>query len=685
MFNDNNIIAEQLRGMLRGSAVQLSSLKPSEWVEKNVVMGEPFPGAFRYSKTPYTREWIDNQAEDHPMRWQAIKKGAQIGASAGFIIPTLLWTIAESPCNTYFTVGSPDLVDKAAEKLDLGIDRANLRSRIMPQVKRNRNQRSGDTNAKKDFPGGYINIGSADNYRNWRDVSLKRGMIDDYEAVKSASKQAGSTRKMIEQRFAAYALTHKINYVSTPELLVVGIAETGEPIISNIEEVYLLGDQRKYRVPCEVCHEPIELLWTQENGSGIFFERDNHGKLIESSVGYVCQLCGGFFKDNHKYQMLNDGKWHPTAEPDRMGFYSYQISSLYAPAGMYDWKHYCHDFVEANPVGQPRKEKLYKPFINLCLGECYVPPAHEADAKSIQRNAGRYFVGTIPEKLSIEDGNGTIVLITCGADLNGRMAGHNGATEDDVRLDYEIVAHSESGATYSIMHGSIGTFIPREGTENKRDRIPWTAEYGKENCVWDEFERLIATEFENDNGGINKIFLSGIDTGHYSTHVYAYLERTQQNVIGLRGQKEDKYLRRDANAKLFQQGVKRKDEWFLQVGYFKDDIAEYMRLNWNKHMDKPQPPNFMNYPMPENGLYGLENFFEHYEAERRVTVEADQTSRWEKKNSAVQNHMWDCRVYNMALRDIEVWTLGQELKRLGRLKRDAVFTWADYVFQIVNS
>ena len=27
---------------------------------------------------------------------------------------------------------------------------------------------------------------------------------------------------------------------------------------------------------------------------------------------------------------------------------------------------------------------------------------------------------------------------------------------------------------------------------------------------------------------------------------------------------------------------------------------------------------------------------------------------WTKKNQIVQNHLWDCRVYNMALRDIAI-------------------------------
>ena len=50
---------------------------------------------------------------------------------------------------------------KATEKLDIGIDNAGLRPYIKPQVMRRRAQKSGDTNTKKEFAGGYIHIKEA--------------------------------------------------------------------------------------------------------------------------------------------------------------------------------------------------------------------------------------------------------------------------------------------------------------------------------------------------------------------------------------------------------------------------------------------------------------------------------------------------------------------------------------------
>jgi hypothetical protein len=61
----------------------------------------------------------------------------------------------------------------------------------------------------------------------------------------------------------------------------------------------------------------------------------------------------------------------------------------------------------------------------------------------------------------MSDGNGRIVLLTCAADMNGKV--------DDARLDFEIVAWAKSGASYSICHGSIGTFIPRENSLKEKN------------------------------------------------------------------------------------------------------------------------------------------------------------------------------------------------------------------------
>jgi phage terminase large subunit GpA-like protein len=656
--------AEQFKDIIRSSKVNLSDIKPSEWVEQNVIMPKPFPGPYRYSKTPYCREIIDCFAQDHPAKWIAVKKGAQIGLSSGVLIPIQLWMIKNDPSNTYFLVGSPDLVEKATEKLDIGIDNASLRQYIKPQVQRKRNNKTGDTNNKKEFIGGYIHIGSANNHKDIRDVSLKYGLFDDWESVKSSSKESGNTRKLLEQRFAAYSDVHKIAYVSTPELA------DG----SNIDEAFLLGDQRKFFIPCPCCGEFIELRWSITNGDvtgGITWKLDDNGKVISETVGYICQMCGGFFDDKNKQELLNLGFWKPTAEPSKPGYYSYHISSLYAPIGMYSWEHYVNDYIEANPEGQPRNEDLWKTFVNVVLGETYTNPTTELKANLLQRNIRDYKIGVVPESLSIKDGNGKIVLITCACDLNGKL--------EDARLDYEIVAWSESGTSYSIDHGSIGTFIPNEsGKKNKVVRESWTYEHNKVNSVWPIFDEILKKDYYTDTGRKMKILASGIDTGYCELQAFEFIDKNSLPfLLGLKGDKEDKYVNKYIEQSNFKLGQSRNNLYMVRVGRIKDRLSHIMKLKWDYGNDDVQPAEFMNFPIPENGKYLYKNYFSHFEAEVRK-IDKDGNYLWEKKSAMAQNHLFDCRIYNIVLKEIITSILGKELK----LKN---FGWKDFVDAILNA
>lgn len=658
-MTDADQLISQLTDIVRKGRAQISDIKPSDWVEQNVVMGKPFPGPFRYDKTPYTREIIDCLAPDHPARVVVVMKGAQVGFSSGVIYPGVGWMIKNAPGNTFITVGAPDLIDKAMEKLDLMIDNAGLRKYIKTQVMRNKAQKTGDTNLKKDFAGGYVSISSANNHKALRQVDLQYGFFDDFESVKSASKESGSTRKLLEQRFAAYADQMKMFLISTPERMEE----------SNIYEAYLLGDQRKYHVPCPCCGEMIVLEWSveveldgQKVSAGITWKVDENNKLVKGSVGYTCQKCGDFFTENHKQQIMSEGRYLPTATPSREGFFSYHVPSLYAYVGMFDWQHYVEDYIEANPAGQQPKEELMRAFTNLCLGWPYQSASEDLKATMIMANLRNYDINTLPEKQSIKDGNGKIVLVTCAADLNGKV--------EDARVDYEIVAWSESGSSYSIRHGSIGTFIPLEGYKKvKEDRTHWTYEDKQQNSVWPELEAVLKETFTRDSDGTTlPIGITGLDTGHFTTYSYNFIDKVKRHIQirALKGDKEDQYIRLDANNQRFKLGMERGDLYILKVGLFKDTIAANMQLRWDKDSGQEQPSGFMNFPEPSKGLYDYDKYFKHYEAEqRKMLPNKDGTgaaSRWVKKTSNLQNHHWDVMVYNVAIKEILTAEFGKHLK-----------------------
>ena len=664
---------EQIDSIFAAGDARISDILPSEWAEQKRVLTtdvSPRPGKFSYRHTPYLREVVDCLSPTDPSKIVAIEKGAQIGFSTGVIEVGIGWSIAESPCNMALFTGHADLAEEAmTTKVDNMIDNSGLRDLIQSNTKRKKNQRSGDTNTKKEFPDGSLISGFVGNHNLMRQRSLRRGFVDDVDAAPQSSKQAGNTRKLVEQRFASYESSMKLFYISTPELL-----ET-----SNIHPVYLLGDQRRYHIPCQCCGEPIMLEWeipmedSEDNEmAGMYWETTPDGKVIKESVGYKCYKCGGVFDDSNKTEWLNQGVWIPTAEPFDEKYRSYHISALYAPVGMFGWVHYVQQYVEANPPGQEPKDDEMKTFTNTCLGMPYERIAEKPKANKLQQNTRNYQPGEIPEKLSISDGNGLLVLLTLAVDLNGK--------KEDARADYEIIAWSERGASYSIEHGSIGTFIPQEKEESDREK--WTYESDKPRSVWPMIDKLMERSFKKDTGNEMVIGIAGIDApGHFAKYAYHYIDNSNFPIYALKGEyTENKLATIRKDVRKFEPSSKRPKLFNLEVNLIKDDLAQMMKLNHNFNGTDPQPQDFMNYPTPDDGLYTYNGFYIQYEAEeRKIEKNKDGTNKgwiWKKKPGK-QNHFWDVRVYGMALKEIFIYVLGRELK-----KHD--FTWAEYVSIITD-
>lgn len=637
--------------IINETKIFVSDITPSKWYEQNMIMprGSAFPGPFSFDLTPYWKEPLDCAHKDHPAKEISIMKGAQLGGTAAVLNPVVGYTIAQHPGNIMFLTGHSDLSDAAVQKIDHMIDSCGIRKLIRPSVLRARNSRTGDTNKSKEFPGGNLKSGSVTNHNLLRQHDVMIMIVDDYDASPQFSKEAGSTRELVQKRTSAFAHKKKIFWVSSPQL----------KGLSNIEDVFMLGDQRYYHVPCPCCNELIRLEWTieAEKGggemAGITWKTDDYGNVIKESVGYICQKCGGFFDSTHKYEMNLNGLWIPSeANPKEKDHYSYQISSLYAPPGMDDWHYYVTQFVNANPVGGVRDEKKHQTFMNVVLGLTYEYQGEEIKATELQKNIQQYEIGTIPEKLSIEQGNGKIVLITCAADING--------LEDDARLDYEIVAWAENGSTYSIEHGSIGTFIPREG-KNKKDRERFSYKHGVSNSVWPIFTEKLSQAFETDTGRRMGIFITAIDCGYYSELVYPYIDNCNLNVIGVKGKDGEKFTNIDKDARTFTPAKIRPNLYLVDSNVVKDLLNKFLSLKYDERYHDYQPAGFMNFPMPSGGKYLFENYFSHFEAEHKI-IDKDARFRWKKKSDTHQNHLYDCRIYNLIAKDVLVEAVCKEAK-----------------------
>lgn len=657
---------ELLEEIINETRLYSSGLKISEWYEGKMVMprGGAFPGPFKYDKTPHLREIVDCFAPDHPMRILTAMGPAQGGKSIAVLNPIIGYTIAQNPCNIMLLTGASELTDKAILKVDFMIDQCGIRYLIKPQTLKARNNRTGDTNKMKEFRGGDFKSGSVTNHNLLRQNDVQIMLVDDFSAARQFEKQTGSTRLLVLGRVKAFEGREKVGFISSPQI----------KGADNTEDSLNLSDKRLYNIPCPKCHKFIVLQWEvkidNKESAGMYWKLDNFGRVIPESVGYICQLCGKFFDDTHKYQFLNDGKWEATCIPKELNHYGYQWNGLINGHGFTSWASLCAKRVNCHPPGQARIESDYQTFLNVDMGELYEPPSENIDASNLVKHRRNYHAGTIPETLSIKDGNGKIICLTVAFDLNGKV--------DDARVDYEVVGHSESGTPYSIWHDSIGTFIPRENTlPQKVDRVKWTYEHGKPNSVWPEVEKVLQRKFPVHSSIAKRlpemgIGLGVVDTGHFTVHAYTFLDTTNCVVVGVRG--DDKYTPLQIDKKTWQVSKERpRDCYIIEVNKVKDELAQKLRLKWDPN-DEKQPPGYLNFPLENETQYKYLTYFSHFESEHRV-IEGTKTvpkAIWKKKNSSVQNHYWDCRVYNMPARDIYVDRLFTSNKIKGAV-------WSDYV------
>ena len=243
-------------------------------------------------------------------------------------------------------------------------------------------------------------------------------------------------------------------------------------------------------------------------------------------------------------------------------------------------------------------------------------------------------------------------------------------------LDWEIVAHSESGATYSINHGSIGTFIPKDKNPHEREHFSYRP--GVTRSVWPIFEEVMSAGLVNDNTGkIMRPMIVGLDSGYMTNYAYMYIDSTNLNVVALKGKDYDKYSKRDADMKTFKASKERRNLYLVESNHTKDILNNHMNLTWLEGMNTVQPFGFMNYPTPSGGKYLFGNYFSHFEAEHKI-IDKLGNYRWLKKSNNHQNHLFDCRLYANVVKDIMLEMIFKESK----IKNG---TWSDYVNKIQSA
>lgn len=625
----------------------VSDVLPSEFANRRLMKsGESnFIGRFDIERTPYLKEIHDFFSIYNSKNVLSLMKGHQLGGNATFE-NAICYRISEAPTNIMVVSANENLASKAMNRINKAIDGFDIRHLIRLDSKQKTNNRaSGDTAMFKQFSGGSLISFGGQSYSNMRSNPVQIIIADECDTYKVKDEKAGSFINVMDDRTSSYGASRKTMYLSTPLL----------KNSSIIYQTFLQGDQRFYNVPCPCCGELITLEWYGKNDQGVeygvmFDVKKN--RVVPSSVRYRCQSCAGEFEEKkHKTEILRYGEWIPTAEPIAENYTSYAISSLYAPLGMKSWTDYAVKYQSIYPrAGFPKTSELQS-FHNSVLGKVWEPKGKTPKITKLQNNTRDYKIGEVPHDLCAEDGNGRIIFLTCTCDLNGVMNSENG---DDVRIDYEVKAWSEKGPSYSVDAGSFGTFkskVVYKNLKQPEDRIKYTYRLLTENSVWPAFREVI----EKDYSGMN-ILITGVDTGNYTDYANDFIKWCNDgglSVIGLKGDKPESFRQTSEDRQIYKKSKKEENLYLVNVNSVKDDLADAMQLDATEEF---QPSNFLNFPNAEGGKYDYKNYFSHYEGEqKKVKKNANNIEYylWERKHGK-NNHFWDCKVYNIALKQIMI-------------------------------
>lgn len=652
----------------------------SEWAEDNIYLTteSKFAGQFSFKYAPYAVEVLNNLMPNSGVEITGVMKCSQSGFTQSVVIPCLVYHAAESPTNQMFLTGSDELVTNTIRgRFDTVMEGQNLKGIIKSSsTGKKANQRTGDTDKKKEYTGGSLINGT---YKPGflRFHSVEVVVADEYDDAKKTDKTEGSIYDLVLARTKSYADTRRLLFNSSP-------TTKG---ISNIEYVYNIGDKRFWNWECPHCKTYIPILWKvdKEDGSfaGIKWELDENNELIEKSVHYECQNCGGRIDYKQKYTLNLTGEWFPTAVPKKPTYRSYRFNALCNPPGFESWTDLVRQWMEACPKGEPVNIEKLKVFTNTQLGELWEDRGTTPKMTTLMNNIGTYQIGKIPDVTCEQDGNGKIALVALSCDLAGIMDEKNNI--EDVRIDWSIVAHTTNGQTYDIKHGSIGTFKRSKAQNAKEkqhdiDRPKMTFREGFANSVWPKLKEIIYEPLESESGYYAEIDISIIDTSYFTKFAYNFIQGiTDRTVLGIKGRGiEENFTKVGENTPLIKHSLENKGKlYILDVNKIKDNLAANMALV--PGTDGTQPNGFMNFPQPARGLYNQKSYFDHYESEHRVPeIKNGQEVGYAWKKKRENNHFWDVAVYNLAAREIFI----ADLKLQDPANRE--LTWS-YWCQLINA
>lgn len=623
MLDDKEWMIEKIEGIKDHHEV----MTVSRYAEENRYLPSsvtPMAGYYSFGVTPYIKEIADCMSLSSPVRIVAIQKGVQVGMTVGLLENTILYCIGHVKTAPVMALTADSEIAKL--RIDQYVmpmlEHSGMSNLIQSNEGEKGSRKTGKTKDKISFQGGGMLLPfGANNAAKLRSFSIQFLLIDEPDGFKTNLGKDGDPVKLAFDRTAAYAQSRKICLLSTPTI-------KGQ---SKIEDHYLLGDQRKFMVPCKHCDFPQELEWDkvdQVTGEvyGLTFNHDD-GVLDVDSVRYICKNCGGEHKNADKQRMLKLGKWKPTATPKEPNRRSYHISGLYSPVGFKSWEDVVIEWFDCWDVvrNQAKSVEKLQVFMNNNLGKTF---RKENDKLKLTTMFGHrrteYRFGEIPNHLAERSCDSEIMLLTCAVDV------HKG------NLAVAVFGWTRQHRAFLIDYWRL------EGDCESLDSDPWM-----------KLKDIIYNKvYIADDGKKYRIQLTLIDSGYMQHNVLEFCYNTD-GTIPIKGIPD---AQKGATFSEFKQ-VETKmgiPAFNINVNFYKDRWYPSLKRPW---IESGKQQEFcFNVPSDVTEKQLKELTVETKVEDINPVTNALKGFKWHRPSGS-DNELWDLVNYNNAAIDILAWDI----------------------------
>jgi phage terminase large subunit GpA-like protein len=459
---------------------------------------------------------------------------------------------------------------------------------------------SGNTVLMKEFTGGVLVITGANSAVGLRSMPVRYLILDEVDAYPGDVDAEGDPVALAEARARTFSFRARKLLISTP--LIKGT--------SRISREYERSDQRKYFVPCPLCHEMQTLEFARL--------RWQPGK--PETVQYQCAACEGLFEEGLKTEMLAAGEWRATAVSADLHTHGYHLNGLYSPVGWLSWVDIARQWEEAASDASARKT-----FVNTVLGEDYEEEADQVpDWQRLYERRERWPHRVVPERG---------LFLTAGVDVQAD------------RIEIDIWAWGRGLESWLVEH------IVLAGDPGRPE-------------IWPLMSELVQRTWEHQTGAQMALQYLAIDTGFATQAVYTWARSQDRHVVlpvrGVGAYDRIVPVSGPTKVEIKQDGKRIKrglNLWTVSVSFFKKEL--YKHLGLDKPTDEQLAQGF-TFPAGYVHLPDVtsDEWIKQLVAEQQVVVRSRRgfSAKTEWRQLRPRNEALDARTYARAA----VWLAGAD-------------------------